>query len=137
MKNKAFSLEMCCFLLCMKCSAHLVDSVGNKIIPGETTTTENVGKCHLVFSSGFDDVSRCLTLNLVKSDVLNGTIVRRGSLNQWMFFTIFNVIFRESKVITSQFRSSHRKCFTKKAVLKNFAIFTGKDLCCSLFLVKL
>ena len=23
-------------------------------------------------------------------------------------------------------RSSHRKCFMKKAVLKNFAIFTGK-----------
>ena len=89
MKNKAFSLEMCCFLLCMKCSAHLVDSVGNKIIPGETTTTENVGKCHLVFISGFDDVSCCLTLNLVKSDVLNGMIVRRGSLNQWMFFCNF------------------------------------------------
>ena len=89
MKNKAFSLEMCCFLLCMKCSAHLVDSVGNKIIPGETTTTENFGKCHLVFSGGFDGVSYCLTLNLVKFDVLNGTIVRRGSLNQWMFFYNF------------------------------------------------
>ena len=73
----------------MKCSARLVDSVGNKIIPGETTTTENVGKCHLVFSSGSDDVSCCLTLNLVKSDVFNGTIVRRGSLNQWMFFYNF------------------------------------------------
>ena len=26
-------------------------------------------------------------------------------------------------------RSSHRKCSVKKAVLKNFAIFTGKYLC--------
>ena len=31
-------------------------------------------------------------------------------------------------------RSSHRRCFVKKAVLKNFAIFAGKHLCWSLFL---
>ena len=30
---------------------------------------------------------------------------------------------------TSSFRSSHRRCFIKKAFLKNFAIFTGKHLC--------
>ena len=35
------------------------------------------------------------------------------------------------------FRSSHRTCFIKKAVLKNFAIFTGKHLCRNLFLIKL
>ena len=33
---------------------------------------------------------------------------------------------------TSPFRSSHRRCPMKKAVLKNFAIFTGKFLCWSL-----
>ena len=35
------------------------------------------------------------------------------------------------------FRSSHRSCSVKKAVLKNFANFTGKHLCWSLFLITL
>ena len=34
------------------------------------------------------------------------------------------------------FRSSHQKCSIKKGVLKNFAKFTGKHLCQSLFLNK-
>ena len=33
-------------------------------------------------------------------------------------------------------RSSHRKCSIKKAALKDFAIFKGKHLCWSLFLIK-
>ena len=45
------------------------------------------------------------------------------------------------KVVFSKFckksRSSHRSCSIKKAVLNNFAIFTGKHLCWSLFLIKL
>ena len=35
------------------------------------------------------------------------------------------------------YKSSHRRCYIKKAVLKNFAIFTGKRLCWGLFLIKL
>ena len=34
-------------------------------------------------------------------------------------------------------RSSHRGCSIKKSVLTNFAIFTGKHLCWSLFWIKL
>ena len=34
-------------------------------------------------------------------------------------------------------RSSHQKCSIAKAALKNLAIFTGKHLRCSLFLIKL
>ena len=34
-------------------------------------------------------------------------------------------------------RSSHQKCSTKKAALKNFAVVKGKHLCWSLFLIKL
>ena len=34
-------------------------------------------------------------------------------------------------------RGSYQRCSVKKAVLKNFAIFTGKHLCSSLFLKKL
>ena len=37
----------------------------------------------------------------------------------------------------SCFRSSHPKCSIKRAFLKNFAIFTGKHPCWSLFLIKL
>ena len=32
-------------------------------------------------------------------------------------------------------RGSHHRCSTKKAVLKNFAMFIGKQLCWSLFLI--
>ena len=34
-------------------------------------------------------------------------------------------------------RSSLRKCSIKTALLSNFAIFIGKHLCCSFFLIKL
>ena len=35
------------------------------------------------------------------------------------------------------FRSSHWRCSVKQGVLKNFANFTGKNLCWNLFLIKL
>ena len=34
-------------------------------------------------------------------------------------------------------KNSHRRCSIKKAVLKNLSIFIGKQLCWSLFLIKL
>ena len=34
-------------------------------------------------------------------------------------------------------RRSDQRCSIKKAVLNNFAVFTGKDMCRSLFLIKL
>ena len=37
---------------------------------------------------------------------------------------------------TAKIRSSHRRCSGKKWLLRNFAKFTGKDLCHSLFLYK-
>ena len=46
--------------------------------------------------------------------------------------TVIFFIFTEQK----QFRSSHRRCSVKKAVLKNFAKLTGKHLCQSLFFNK-
>ena len=39
----------------------------------------------------------------------------------------------ESYLIQDIIRSSHRRCFTKKGVLRNFAKFAGKHLCQSLF----
>ena len=35
------------------------------------------------------------------------------------------------------FRSSHRKCFMKETVLKNFAIFTGKFQACNFIKTRL
>ena len=37
----------------------------------------------------------------------------------------------------NQFRSSYRRCSVKKGFLKNFANFTEKHLCWSLFLINL
>ena len=42
-----------------------------------------------------------------------------------------------ANVLCTRIKSSHRRFSIKKAVLKNFAIFTGKHQCWSLFLVKL
>ena len=40
------------------------------------------------------------------------------------------------KKVYAYLRSSHRTCFVKKGVLKNFADFTGKHLCQRLFFNK-
>ena len=44
-----------------------------------------------------------------------------------------------TKLVPSQtlLRSSHRRCSVKTGVFKNLQKFTGKHLCCSLFLIKL
>ena len=39
--------------------------------------------------------------------------------------------------LLKRYRSSHQRCSVKKGVLKNFANFTGKHPCWSLFLIKL
>ena len=49
------------------------------------------------------------------------------------YASVYN-LWRPYKVIS---RSSHHKCYIKEAVLKYFAIFTGKYLCCSFCLIKL
>ena len=41
-----------------------------------------------------------------------------------------------TKVVASTFRSSHRRCSVKKGVPENFAKFTGRHLCQSLFFNK-
>ena len=40
------------------------------------------------------------------------------------------------KFVFTLFRSSHGRCFIKKPIFKDFAIFTRKHLCWSLFLIK-
>ena len=43
-------------------------------------------------------------------------------------------ISNKSKYFSDKSRASHRRCYVEKAVLKNFANFTGKQLCWGLFL---
>ena len=45
-------------------------------------------------------------------------------------------MFWKSKVYHSKYRNNHRRCSVRKGVLRNFAKFTGKHLCQSLFFNK-
>ena len=82
-----------------------------------------------------------------------------GKTPTWMFDSVLNAplelltIFAKSSILDMQlrseytygivnyfckrFKSSHQRCFVRKGVLRNFAKFTGKHLCQSLFLIKL
>ena len=53
------------------------------------------------------------------------------TLNRCLPVSLFN-----RQVPVFMFRSGHKRCFMKKPVFKNFAMFTGKHLCWSLFLIK-
>ena len=48
----------------------------------------------------------------------------------------FYLVFQNTKRLNEPYRSSHPRCSIKKGVLKNFAKFTGKHLCQSLFFNK-
>ena len=82
-----------------------------------------------------------------KSSCLNGCFSKCSSTVQtrlflckfseelyfWMTtFEIYHIIF----VVFLISRSSYRRCSVKKAVLKNFTIFTGNYLCRGLFLIR-
>ena len=54
-----------------------------------------------------------------------------------MEFFVKIVTSTETTPLLRRFRSSHRRCSVKKGVLTNFAKFTGKDLCQSLFFNKI
>ena len=77
-----------------------------------------------------------------------GTICKINTL-PWVFFTFFKLYkcyqlvrrityfdFSEIMVADHIIRSSHLRCSVKKVVLRNFAKFTGKPLCQSLFFNK-
>ena len=54
------------------------------------------------------------------------------SVNDYFCHKIFKPLQSGVKILKT--RSSHQRCSIKKAILKNFVIFTGKRLCWSLFL---
>ena len=53
-----------------------------------------------------------------------------------IFEKIFNHGFNKEECESKTVRSSHWRCSVKKGVLRNFAKFTGKHLCQSLFFNK-
>ena len=53
-----------------------------------------------------------------------------------MFLGTINVNIK-GQCFKQPYKSSHQRCSVKKGVLRNFAKFTGKHLCQSLFLLKL
>ena len=56
-------------------------------------------------------------------------VLRKCSDLFCFFFQLFRAIHRISLISVTVFRSCHRKCSIKRAVLKNFAKFTGNRLC--------
>ena len=68
-------------------------------------------------------------------------IYYRTSLQIFLFYKFFctNISQVELEILRNSstiFRSSHRRCSIKKAILKHFVIFTGKHLCWGLFFNK-
>ena len=62
----------------------------------------------------------------------NGEIVKTKRRTAEIFYNLFGNIAKNLNI-----RSSRTEVFCKKAVLKNFAKFTGKHLCQSLFFNKI
>ena len=58
-------------------------------------------------------------------------------LIQVFFYSHYVGIIFLAFALSRRNRSSHQRCSIEKPVLKNFVIFTGKQLYWSLFLVKL
>ena len=69
------------------------------------------------------------------SDVFRGYTKATPRCNGLMFFDNFIDSVRGLDYYASN-RSSHRRCSVRKGVLRNFAKFTGKHLCQSLFFNK-
>ena len=66
--------------------------------------------------------------------VFSGSIIK----DQWgkWINKISSLHLKVPQKVAGIFRSSHRRCSVKKGVLRNFAKFTGKHLCQSLFFNK-
>ena len=62
--------------------------------------------------------------------------VAAAKTKKWFLRNFWENLFWEISKFCKKLRSSHQKCSIKKAVLKNFTIFTGKYLYWSLFLIK-
>ena len=84
--------------------------------------------------------SHCHSLSLVVPLVVVTRCTTRLSFSKRSFSVIrfrkqTHERFKVMK-LNARIRSSHQRCSIKKGVLKNFTIFTGKYLSCSLFFIK-
>ena len=75
--------------------------------------------------------------NLVKKSLFVDLIAGLPNLNPLSKLSILLKTTQSIAMIIATYVSIHWRFSIKKAVLKNFSKFTGKYLCCSLFLIKL
>ena len=76
-------------------------------------------------------LSRCKTFEI--GEYINGFLKKKCEVVVWSLCILETPEVKESK---TDYRSSHRRCSLRKGVLRNFAKFTGKQLCQSLFFNK-
>ena len=69
--------------------------------------------------------------------LLNFKPFSAASIVDWTSKILLDRFYQKERLQRFTLTSSHRRCSVTKAVLKNFAIFTGKHLCWSLFFIKL
>ena len=74
-------------------------------------------------------LSTYMYLKSIKKGVIKYSTNFTG--DYWSYFS------EQLSFMTATYRSCHQSCSIKTAVLKNFAIFTWRHLCWSLFLIKL
>ena len=82
------------------------------------------------WTRAFDRRFICSTVQTVLNCMFIEQFVRYSSL-------IIYIAFIKSSLCCVDVTSSHQRCSINKAVLENFALFTRKDLCWRVFLLKL
>ena len=92
--------------------------------------------------SHFLNVTLDYSQNQYEQSDLSSTNVLVQSLNKMhMKYVLHNkfrmIIFHDQKALSLNFKSSRSQMFFKIDVLKNLAMFTGKHLCWSYFLIQL
>ena len=85
----------------------------------------------------FNIVMNCINIsnNFEGFLLVASETTQQSSKNLCQFFSIYSP-YCLHQIHSSNWRSSHQRCFIKKSVLTNFTKFTGKHLCQSLILNK-
>ena len=79
----------------------------------------------------------CLKWSIIMQLVMTFRILVLMTLKWWTCRVMKVRVWLVEILLIANVRSSHRRCSVRKGVLRNFAKFTGKHLCQSLFLIKL
>ena len=97
-----------------------------KLLPPTLTQINSIVAISREFSKSFETIKNVSSLWNVSDGIISRKITGCCSL-----FSL-----KKKEFCCCRFRSSHRTCSMKKGVLRNFAQFTGKHLCQSIFFNK-